>query len=291
MNRKIFLFIFVAVFLLIFYTPLRELLFYSTHPKNTRYNSHIVFIPIICGYLMYLKRKEIAENAKYSIGKGIAVIMVGICLYFVTLTFKDGLYSIDNLSLKILATIITMWGGFVLLLGPGSFRTALFPLLFLIFLIPIPARLMEYAFRFLQMCSTEVSYGFFELTGIPIARDGFIFHLPGLSIEVAEQCSGMRSTISLVIVGILSGHLFLRTLWKKMVLAVVTLPITILGNGLRIGVLTLLSIYVNSDFIVADSLLHLKGGWVFFLFDFALLGGIMVILRKTEKACFEIGNN
>jgi len=179
-------------------------------------------------------------------------------------------------------------GGFILILGPQSFRVARFPLLFLIFLAPVPTVLMGKAFLFLQAASAEISYLLFQLTGVPIAREGFIFDLPGISIFIAPECSGMRATISLLVVSVLASHLFLRSGWKKIVTVSSTLPITILGNSIRIVVLTLLALYWNPNFMKGDGLLHERGGWALFLVDLILLGFIIVFLRKEKKNTLEI---
>ena len=115
----------------------------------------------------------------------------------------------------------------------------------------------------LQSASAEVSYVYFKLIGIPIYREGFVFHLPGVSVEVAKECSGIRSSIALFITSILAGHLFLKTGWKKGILAVSIIPIAILKNGVRIVTLSLLGAYVDISFLT-DSLLHKKGGILLF---------------------------
>jgi len=134
---------------------------------------------------------------------------------------------------------------------------------------------------FLQIGSTEVTYVFFKLTGIPLLRDGFIFHLPGISIEVAEQCSGIRSSIALLITSIMAGQLFLRSVSGKIVLALSIIPITIFKNGLRILTLSLLGVYVDERILSSE--LHKKGGIPFFFFSLIFLGSILWLLRRSEK--------
>ena len=140
---------------------------------------------------------------------------------------------------------------------------------------------LEKIIHLLQIGSAEAAYGFFKLSGVPVLREGFIFNLPGMSIEVAKQCSGIRSSIALFITSIIAGQLFLQTGWKKAVLALSIFPITIFKNGLRIVTLSLLGTYVDPRILSSE--LHKSGGIPFFFVALALLTPILWGLRKTEK--------
>ena len=166
--------------------------------------------------------------------------------------------------------------------GLKSFRVALFPLLFLFLMVPVPVFIMDKLIYFLQVCSTEVTCVFLQVAGIPLIRDGFVFNLPGINIEVAKECSGIRSTLSLFIICILSCHLFLNKWRSRGVLLPLLFPLAIFKNGLRIVTLSLLSIYVDKSWITNSSL-HRDGGFVFFLIALASFGGIILLLRKWES--------
>jgi exosortase/archaeosortase family protein len=103
-----------------------------------------------------------------------------------------------------------------------------------------------------------------------------------MSIQVAKECSGIRSSLGLFITGILAGHLFLKTGWKKFVLVLFVFPITVLKNGIRIVTLSSLAIYVDEKFIT-QSFLHKSGGFIFYIPALFLLGLILWWLRKTES--------
>jgi exosortase len=134
----------------------------------------------------------------------------------------------------------------------------------------------------LQVGSTEITNLLFMATGVPFLRESFVFHLPGMSVEVAKQCSGIRSSLALLITAILAGHLFLETGWKKVVLAVLIIPITMFKNGIRILILTLLGTYVDPKFLINSSL-HRDGGILFFILALLLLAPILYWLRKSES--------
>jgi exosortase len=180
-------------------------------------------------------------------------------------------------------SVILFWiGAFILFFGTQAFRMGIFPLLFLIFMIPIPSVLMEKIISALLAGSTAATRLLFSLTGIPFLQEGSVFHLPGMSIEVAKQCSGIRSSLGLFITVILAGHLFLRTGWKKFILVLFVFPITVLKNGIRIVTLSSLAVYIDEKFIT-QSFLHRSGGFVFYIPALFLLGIVVWWLRKSEQ--------
>lgn len=262
----------------IYYEPLRELITVSM--RNELY-SHIILIPLVSGYFLFLKRKSLLAEVNYSYVWGSALIILGMGMYFLTIDQGTKLNRNDYLSLVIFSAVSFWIGGFVFFYGLKTFRTNLFSLLFLFFLVPIPTLIVETIILILQIGSTEASYAFFKLTGVPILREGFTFQLSGISVEVAKQCSGIRSTIALFITSIIAGHLFLQKGWKKLVLIIAIFPITILKNGLRIVTLTLLGNYV--DVRILGSELHKSGGVPFFIVALVLLAPVLWALRKSEK--------
>jgi exosortase len=153
-------------------------------------------------------------------------------------------------------------------------------LLFLVFAIPIPEPLLSKIIFLLQKGSSDVAEVFFRLGGVPYLRQGFVFELPGVAIRVAEECSGIRSTLALLITTVLAGHLFLRSPWKKLLLCLAVVPLAILKNGLRIMALSTLAIYVDPDFLYGD--LHKHGGIVFFLVVLVPLALLLKWLQRGE---------
>lgn len=278
-KRNIFLFSFSIIALLMFYGPLKDLLRSSLHSD---YYSHIVLIPLISGYLIYSKRKILTPKLGFSYKWGTILIVVGLSLYWFGREHEIQLKPNDYSCLVVLSAIVFWIGAFVFSCGTQAFQKAAFPLLFLVFMIPIPSVLMDKFILFLQKCSAEVTYLLFGLTGIPVAREGYVFHLPSISIEIANQCGGIRSTLALLITSILAAHLLLQTGWKKTFLVLSMFPITLLRNGVRIVTLSLLGIYVDEK-ILTHGFLHKSGGFIFFTPALGLLGLILFFLRKSEK--------
>src|SRR5659263_251816 len=159
--------------------------------------SYIVFIPLVSLYLLYEDRKRIFCATPGSPIPGVVLSSLGILLYIVARKGPVGpSVPLENFGLYALSAVLFLEGILGLLAGAGGLWAARFPLLFLFFMIPIPEGILRPIIRFLQTGSAEVSYWVIRSVGVPIFRDGFLFTLPGLTIEVAEQCSGIRSGIS-----------------------------------------------------------------------------------------------
>lgn len=276
--RNFFFLLFNIVTVTIFNAPLRELAGLSM--KSELY-SHILLIPLISGYFLYGKRREIFSAAQYSYKFGPLFSLAGIMLYFVSLNQGARLNANDFMALRVFSIVIFWLGGFLFFYGIRSSRIAAFPILFLFLLAPIPSALVEEFILFLQFCSTEATHLLFKVTGAPFLREGFTFHLPGLSIEVAKQCSGIRSSLALVITSLVAGELFLQTGWKKLILVLSAIPITIMKNGLRITTLSLLGVYVDPRILGSE--LHKSGGIPFFILALVFMAPLLIWLIKTER--------
>jgi exosortase len=276
-TRNIIFLLFTAVAMIVAYTPIRAL--YSSN--KSEYYSHIALIPLVSIYLIYIKRKEIFAQVNYLFVVGIPVLLLGIALFLGGILWGAPLDNNNYASLIAFSIFIFMNGAFILLYGISAYRTALFPLLFLIFIVPIPTALMDNIIYFLQVGSTEFTNLLFLASGTPYIRDGFVFHLPNVSVEVAEQCSGIRSSMAIFIVAILAGYMFLKSYWKIIFLVICAVLIAMLKNGIRILTLSLLGNYVDPR--ILSSSLHKEGGTPFFILGLLLLAPILFFLRRSEK--------
>ena len=145
-------------------------------------------------------------------------------------------------------------------------------------MIPLPSVISQAAISLLQKGSAEAVSLLFMILGAPVTRDGYVFHLPQFSIEVAEECSGIRSSIALIITGAIAGKLFLRSGWQRILLAVSLVPLAILKNAIRIVSLSVIGTFFDERIFDGD--LHRKGGIVFFVIALFLVWGVVVSLRK-----------
>ena len=140
--------------------------------------------------------------------------------------------------------------------------------------------MLESFVAILQKSSAEVTYLIFLITGVPVHRDGYIFELSNLAIEVVSECSGVRSSLILFMASLVFGQLFLRTNMRRAILFVSVFPITILKNALRIYMLSVLGNYVSVE--ILSSSIHRSGGIPFFVFSIILLAIVIRVLQKGE---------
>jgi exosortase len=145
---------------------------------------------------------------------------------------------------------------------------------------------MDGMIEFLQQGSAEAANILFKLIGIPFLRDGVTFHFSELSIEITEQCSGIRSSMALIITAVLGGHIFLRTYRRRTFLMLSALPLAVIKNGIRITVLSLLATYVDKSYL-ANSLIHNTGGIFFLLPSLLILFIILKFLKRSEQKGYE----
>jgi exosortase len=281
-QRTTWLALYTAACVLAFFKPLYELLRLSF--SSDAY-SHILIVPAVSGALLYAERAAIFQPVcRASRNRA--------CLYF--LLFAAALcgfaawggrssFTQASLTLSILSFLILVWSGFAWMFGWQTFRAALFPLGFLLLLIPPPPAVLDRVVTWLQWGSADVTGWIFRLAMTPAVRQGLIFDLPGVSIEIAPDCSGIRSSIALAITCLAAGYLFLRMDWTRAVFWLAIVPVAILKNGIRIATLSLLAIHVDPGFLYGS--LHHDGGFVFFGVGLMVLWCLLRGLQRAERWC------
>jgi len=267
----------VAVCLL-FFAPLVRLFNYALSNDNA---SHAILIPAICVWILFLERSRIFVSVDSDIRSAVAFLVSGALVGVVFLVYAPRLSEVNQLSLCTLALILLWIAGFAFFFGRIPLQRARFALTLLLFMIPIPDFLLDKTIYLLQKGTTEITAVLFDWTGVPVLRDGFVFHLSRVSIEVARECSGIRSSLALIILAILAAHFRLRTFWRQLVLVLAGLFVMILKNAIRIVTLTLLAIYVDPGFLFGK--LHHEGGIVFFLIGLAFLAPVLWWLERRER--------
>jgi exosortase len=279
-RNVLFLFL-VVVSLFVYWTPLRTLLRYSLWGDN-QYDkySYTMAIPFISMTLVFFERSKIFTSVQYCCRTGIILLLTGVILNWFAERALHQLGADNSLSTHILALVIFWLAGFILCYGTGAYRAATFPLLFLFLTVPIPDGLLDKPITAVQYGSTEACSLVFSLVRVPVLRNGLEFSLGHTAIVVAKECSGIHSTLAIFIISLIAGHLFLPSVWKKVVLILFALPIVCVTNGLRIAGLTLLAEYVDPSFLHGS--LHRQGGMGFFLLALLLLFAILQLLRRGQ---------
>jgi len=268
---------FLAATVIVFWRLLSMLVAYSLGHESS---SHIIIIPAISLYLVFAGRQRIFASPRSSILPALALILAGALVYVLAYLRGSQMAGSASFSAGALSLLFVWAGGFFLCYGSGAAQAATFPLLYLLLAVPLPENVVEQTIVLLQTGSTDISCFLFKILGVPVFRDGFVLSIPGVKIEVATECSGIRSSIALFITCLLAAHLFLRTAWKQIVFVVLAFPLAIIKNGIRIVTLTLLSIYVDPGFLTGR--LHHEGGFFFFLLALGILAPVLRLLQKSE---------
>jgi exosortase len=230
--------------------------------------------------LLIWERKSIFGNPRYSPLAGTLGLLPGVILYGFAEVWQFSLSPDDRLFLAIVAMVLLWIGGFVLFYGMESLRSALFPLFFLLMMAPLPPAVLDRSVSALQTGSAQVTYALFKLIGMPVLWRGVNFSLPGIDIEIAKECSGIRSCVALFITGLLAGHVFLRSGWRQAVLCLATIPIAIFKNAVRIVTISSLGIYVDRGFLYGS--LHHQGGVLFALIALGMFVPLLFALQRSE---------
>lgn len=280
MSRKRLGIVLALGWLAVFGLPLVKLIVFSF---NSDVYTHIMLIPVVSAYLIWTNRKEIfsGQTGTWS-NTAKALLSVGVLGYALSLGSGKMATSADGLFICTLTALFVFWGLFLGYFGRQAFIAALFPLLFLLFMVPLPALVLDGLVRFLQTASAQTSALVFDFFNIPFLRDGAVFALPGLSIEVAPECSGIRSGFALTVISMLASYMFLESKWRRGIFMAAVLPVTIFKNALRIVMLGYLGAFVDQGFIT-DSLLHKQGGRPFLFIAVLILLPLLWVLRRSEK--------
>jgi exosortase len=258
--------------------------------RNDSY-SHIVLIPTVSVSLLGMQRRSVFAAAQGNRVVGSAVCAAGLALYGAAVVMRDSLPAVgfrsqsvpnDYLTLSMAGVVAWVIGSFIAAYGTEAFRAARFPLLFLLFTIPLPMFFLNGIVRSLQYASAEAADIVLGLIGVPYYRNGLVFEFSRLTVQVAEECSGIRSSLSLLILSVITGALFLRTASRRVVLALTIFPITVLKNAFRIATITLLANYVDMRY-VSNHWIHSSGGIPFFAVALSLFIPLVWVLRRSEE--------
>ena len=260
--------------------PLLALANYAAH---SALHSHILLIPFVSAYLLYIRRDQLPRRYVADLPLGIVLLAggLGVLLFTYWLNFA-GRAPADNyyLVLLTLSFLCCLAAGGFFFFGRDWMRAAAFPLAYLIFMVPMPDAMADALETASKYASAEVANLFFQLGGTPFLRAGLIFQLPNITIEVAQECSGIRSSWVLFITSVLAANLFLKSSWRRLVLVALVIPLAILRNGFRIFVIGLLCVNAGPQMI--NSVIHRRGGPVFFVLSLIPFLLLLWWLRKGE---------
>ena len=266
-----------AASIALFWAPLHQVV--SLSLDDRRY-SHLILIPLISAFFFYRERRAIFSRVRFHPVPALPFLAALLVVYGLLAFRVVPLSPNYALTVAMLVIVLICSAGFAVFFGVQSLQAAMFPLLLLLLLAPLPFNLMDWIVSVLQRGSAEVTYRFFSLLDVPMFRHGVTFELPGIGIEIAQECSSIHSAWALFITGLLVAHIFLKSIWTKTALAILTVPIAMFTNAVRIVTLWFLGTHVDAGFLTGN--LHRNGGILFSLISLSVLMTCLLLFRKLE---------
>jgi exosortase len=267
----------LAVSLLVGWRPLVDT--FALALQNSAY-THILLILPISAALILLEWRSLRPMVARNVRVGSALLAMAVLVAGVVRGWSASLPSDVQLSIEMFALVLSWIGAFVLCFGSRVSRSVLFPLCFLFGLVPFPQLVLNEIVRLLQQGSAFAAYVLFAAVGVPVAQNGVLLTIPGLTVEVAQECSSIRSSSMLLVTTMVLAQLLLRSPWRKALVIGVAVPLSVAKNGLRIFTIAMLATRVDPAYLTGR--LHHEGGIVFFMI--ALIGVFVLlwILRQGE---------
>lgn len=224
--------------------------------------SHGMFVPLISLFLIWQARHLIAQAQAGNSWWGLAVISTGLILY-----------GIGELATLYVLQHVSLWmvivGLVIASIGIRGARAIAFPLSYLLTSIPLPVFLYASVSSQLQLWSSALGVGCLQLAGVTAFRDGNVIDLGPVQLQVVEACSGIRYLLPLASLALLCAYLFKDRMWKRVLLVLSSIPISIVVNGFRIGIIGVLVEWYGAG--AAEGFYHLFEGWVLFMASLVLL--------------------
>jgi exosortase C (VPDSG-CTERM-specific) len=272
--------VFAIALLSVFAQPLLALMNYAA---RSHLFSYILLIPFVSAYLLYVRRDQLPKNyiADLPIAGVFLAVGLGVLAFIYGSDFAGrAAADHDRLALLTLSFLCCLAAGGFFFFGRAWMQAAAFPLGYLIFMVPMPDAMVDALETASKSAAAEMANLLFHLSGTPFLREGPIFQLSNITIEVAQECSGIRSSWVLFMTSILAANLFLKTQWRRFVLIAFVIPLGILRNGFRILVIGLLCVNIGPQMI--HSLIHRRGGPVFFVLSLIPFLLVLWWLRRGD---------
>jgi len=267
-----------AISIAIWWGPLASL--FALALRDEQY-THILLILPMSAALIFMQWEPPASPSRSSTAAGASLLLIAVLARAGLASTALSSAADVRLSLNILALVAWWMGAFIFSFGGRAFQRAVFPLCFLLGMVPLPQFVLDPLVSLLQQGSTTSAHWFFALAGIPVEQTGTLVHIPGLTLEVAPECSSIRSSMMLLVTTMFLAQLLLVSTWRKTVVVAAAIPLSVLKNGLRIFALGTLATKVDPRFLTGR--FHRQGGIIFFLIALAGIFLLFWILRRGEN--------
>ena len=259
-------------FVVLYWPVLRKLVYDWWADEN--YSHGFIIVPL-AAFFVWERRDRLAALPARGSALGLVVVMASLGVLLAGLLGAE-------LFLTRISMLGVLGGGVLFVLGWQQLRVLLLPLLFLLLMIPIPAIVFNQIAFPLQLVASQVGEFVLRALDIPVLRQGNLMLLANTTLEVAEACSGIRSLISLLTMGIVYGYFIDHRVSIRVLLALATIPIAIVTNGARVAGTGVAAHYYGAR--VADGFMHTFSGWLVFVAAFVLLFAVASLIQRLLPA-------
>jgi len=267
-------------FFIIFLTVLILLMYWEVYLdlfriwSNQEEYSHGFMIPLVSAYFIWQKKDLILTEQSQSSLLSFCFVFLALVTYFVGII--GDLFFLLRFSL-----IFLLIGLGLLLVGYKSTKTMLIPILLLIFSFPVPPVIQSSLTIKLQLLSSQLGVFIIRACNIPVYLEGNVIDLGSYQLQVIEACSGLRYLFPLMSLAFICAYLYQVSFWKRTVVFLTSIPITLFMNSFRIGVIGILVEYWGTA--AAEGFIHDFEGWIVFMACFAILFLEMWLLSWQER--------
>ena len=240
--------------------------------NDDNYSHGFLILPVAAYFAWERKDRFFAESRKPS-WFGL-VVFIGSLLVLLA-----GLLG-SELFLTRISIVGTIAGLVLFLFGWHHLKIMAFPIGFLILMVPIPSIIFNQIAFPLQLLASRAGEWAISAVGIPVLREGNVLHLARTTLEVAEACSGIRSLVSLITLGIVYGYFMDNRTWVRVLIVASTIPVAIFANAARVAGTGMASHWIGKE--AAQGFLHESAGIIVFAFAFLMLLVVERVIHKVS---------
>jgi exosortase C (VPDSG-CTERM-specific) len=278
----------LALLLIGFGLPLFHLVRFSL---TNDLHSHILLIPFVSLHALWGRRAALrVVDDHYPRFIAVAFFSLGALATVLHLWLRNpalDVLSADALVFSAFAFVLLLAGTCFWFFGKTAMSALMLPLLILGFTIPLPTPTIHLIETVLQHGSAAVAHQLFDLSGVSVFYHHLVFQLPGITLHVAPECSGIRSTLALLIVSVVTSYVFLQRPGHRFLIVLAVVPLALLRNGFRIFVIGELCMNYGPQMI--ESFIHRRGGPVFFALSLIPFFLLVVLLQRRERRAEQLG--
>lgn len=227
--------------------------------------SHGFLVPLVSGYLVWRQKDKLRLMAHGPASGGLVVVAGGLFMLLAGLLAHE-------LYLQRLSLIPVLWGLAWITWGWSVAARTIFAALYLVMMIPLPYVIYDAVAFPLRLVAAQLAGWGIRLVGVPVLVEGNILHLPDVTLNVVDACSGIRSLISLLAAGVILAYLMLPNRWSKVLVILLVAPVAVFTNALRVMVAGVMAQHFGPG--VLKGAMHDFTGWVVFLVAFGIMAAI-----------------